>query len=236
MIMKRWRVGSLSMGLILLASGILMLVSLIIRINVLDVLLTFWPVIMICLGIEILLHLFVRKSDDSDSKLRYDTLSILFISFLLVISIGFYAVTYFAGLFESREDMYAAFGIMSENVYAEDSVTLTGTNELVVFNGINKVTVLSSAEGKLKVEYSVSFLTYDKGYGTTLLDGIVRIESGERAYLNSDTTMFYNNRKASWPMINCIIYLPQETLLDLSQFWGSVEYDHIVEKQLIQNQ
>ena len=236
MIMKRWRVGSLSMGLILLASGILMLVSLIIRINVLDVLLTFWPVIMICLGIEILLHLFVRKSDDSDSKLRYDTLSILFISFLLVISIGFYAVTYFAGLFESREDMYAAFGIMSENVYAEDSVTLTGTNELVVFNGINKVTVLSSAEGKLKVEYSVSFLAYDKGYGATLLDSIVRIEPGERAYLNSDTTMFYNNRKAGWPMISCVIYLPQETILDLSRYFGSIEYDHIVEEQLIRNQ
>ena len=62
------------MGLILVATGVLMLVSLIAEFNVLNVLLTFWPVILICLGVEILLHLFVRKDDDK--KLRYDILSI----------------------------------------------------------------------------------------------------------------------------------------------------------------
>ena len=105
--MKHWRVGSLSMGLILVASGVLMLISLIVRVNVLHIILTFWPVVMICLGIEILLHLFIKK-DGEDNKLRYDALSILFIGFLLVISIGFYALTYFIGMFESREEMFAA--------------------------------------------------------------------------------------------------------------------------------
>ena len=233
MMLKRWRVGSLSMGLVLVASGVMMLMSLIVRVNVLDVLLTFWPVILICLGMEILLHLFVRKGDDANSKLQYDVLSILFIVFLLVISIGFYAVTYFSGLYESREDMYTAFGILNENVYVEESVTLAGTKELVVFNGINNVSVLLSPDDKLKVSYTVSTNTNDKDYAETMLNGIVRIELGERAYLRSDTTVFRISRKVSWPLIDCVIYLPPDATLDLSQFCGSLEYDHMIEEQIV---
>ena len=102
--MKHWRVGSLSMGLILIATGITMLVSLVVRVDMLKILLTFWPIVLICLGIEILLHLFVKKGDDS--KLRYDGLSIFFISFLLILSIGFYALTYYFELIEVWGDLY----------------------------------------------------------------------------------------------------------------------------------
>jgi len=223
------------MGLILVASGILMLISLIVRVNVLDIMLTFWPIILICLGIEILLYLFIRKNDDTNGKLRYDALSILFISFLLIISIGFYAVTYFTGLFESREDIYATFGIMNESVYIEDSATLNGTRELVVLDGINKITALSAVDGELRVEYSTTLRTCDKTYAETMIDGVVRVEHGERAYLRPDITKFYNNQKVSWPIINCVVYLPPATKLDLSQYRGFLEYDGIVKEQIIQN-
>jgi uncharacterized membrane protein HdeD (DUF308 family) len=102
-------VGTLSMGLILVASGILMLVSLVAQVDVLRVLLTFWPIILISLGVEILLHLFLKK--DEGTKLRYDVLSVVFISFLLVISIGFYFVAYAVSLFESWEALFCAFGV-----------------------------------------------------------------------------------------------------------------------------
>ena len=235
MIMKRWRVGSFSMGLILVASGILMLVSLIVRVNVLNVLLAFWPLILICLGIEILLHLFVRKSDDTDSKLRYDALSIFFISFLLIISIGFYAVTYFSGLFESQDDMFAAFGIMNERIYVEDSTTLTGTKELVVFNGINGITVLLAEDEQLKIRHSISVGTSDKGYAESVIGNSVHITPGERAYLRSDRAIFHNNRKMGWPMVDVVIYLPSETILDLSQHFGFLEYDNAIAGQIIRH-
>jgi len=103
MIMKRWRIGSLSMGLTLIASGILMLTSLIAKVDALKILLTFWPVILITLGAEILLHLFVRRDDDT--RLRYDVFSIIFIGFLLMISMVFYSVSYFLGLLEAHEEI-----------------------------------------------------------------------------------------------------------------------------------
>lgn len=236
MMMKHWRVGSLSMGLVLVASGVLMLVSLVVHVNAVDILLTFWPVILICLGLEILLHLFVRKNDDTDGKLRYDALSVVFIGFLLVISMGFYTVTYYAGMFDSREDMYTAFGIMNESVYVEDSVTLVNTRELLVFNDIRRITALSAADGNLKVEYSVSVRTHDKEYAEAMLDSVVRLEPGERAYLRANTAAFQNNSRAGWPTIDCVIYMPPGTVLDLSQFRGSLEYDQAVEKQITGSQ
>lgn len=221
------------MGMILVASGVLMLVSLIVSVNVLNILLTFWPLILICLGVEILLHLFVRKSDGAEGKLRYDALSILFISFLLIISIGFYAVAYFAALFESRDDMFAAFGIMNENVFAEDGTTLTETKELVVFSGFNRVTVLSAQDERLTIKHSVSASTSDKSYAQSVLGNTVSITPGERAYLRSDRTVLHNNRKIGWLIADVVIYLPSETVLDISQHWGFLEYDSAIAGQII---
>jgi len=234
MIMKRWRVGSFSMGLILVASGILMLISLVVQVNVMNVLLTFWPVILISIGIEILLHLFVKKNEDGDGgKIRYDALSILFISFLLVISVGFYAVSYYAGLFETREDLYATLGIMNENVYLKNSETLNGTKELMVFNGFESITVLSAADKDLKVEYSISASTHDRSMAEGMLGDVIKLEPGERAYLRTETAMFRNNLKVGWPAIDCVIYLPKGTILDLSQYQGRLEYDNVIEEQII---
>ena len=112
MLMKRWRVGSLSMGIILLAFGILLLVSLVVKVNVINIIYMLSPVVLICLGVEILLHLFVKKEDEV--KIKYDFLSIIFISIVLLIGTGVYFMTGLIGFFESKEEMLTAFGLRYE--------------------------------------------------------------------------------------------------------------------------
>jgi amino acid permease len=108
--MNRWRIGSISMGLILIALGVLMLVSLVTTIDMFITITTLWPIIMICLGLEILLFLFIKKGDDI--KIRYDVLSIFFIGFILTVSVLFFAATSFIDmLFDSRDEMRHNFGI-----------------------------------------------------------------------------------------------------------------------------
>ena len=233
MIMNRWRIGSLSMGVMLVALGVTMLVSLIREINMFHTITTFWPIIMVCLGVEILLHLFIRKGSDTDVKMKYDMLSIVFISIILAVSTFFYGITFFAGTFGSQADMYAALGIHSETVYAESDVELVGTNELVVFSGINSIKAISTAEENIRVDYHVAVSASDREYAESILSGIVEFENGERAYMLSNTGMFFNNRRLGYPIISCIIYLPQDKTLDLSQFYGQFEYDSLVENQII---
>lgn len=235
MIMKRWRVGSLSMGIVLVASGLMMLVSLVVQINVLNILLTFWPIILICLGIEILLHLFVRKDGDTDIKMKYDVLSIIFISLILIISVLFYTATYSIGLLGSRDDMYAFFGIKTDDVHIESGIELDGTKELVIFSGFNSIRAISTSSENIRVEYSIMANTNDKEYAESIIANVIKIEEGERAYMLSNASMFYSNRRMSYPIIDCVIYLPRDKTLDLSQFYGNFEYDSMIESQIIRS-
>ncbi|MCL2084213.1 MAG: hypothetical protein FWH06_03020 [Oscillospiraceae bacterium] len=228
--MKRWRVGSLSMGLILVASGAVMLVSLMADVNLTKILMTCWPVIMICLGIEILLQLFVKR-DDADTKLRYDALSIIFISFILFVSALFYAAVFYLNLL--GDDVNVVFGIKNDHAYVESGIELEGADELAVFNGAMSIKVFGTQDGAIRVEYSVSVNTNDMEYAQSVLQRAIRVEPGERAYLLTGTPASYNYNKISHPAIDCVIYLPRDKLLDLSQFYGYAEYDQALEGQII---
>lgn len=236
MFMNRWRVGSISMGLILMAVGVIMLVSLITKIDMLVTITTLWPIIMICLGIEILLFLFIKKGDDT--KIKYDILSILFIGFILVISVIFYAATsIMSALFDSREDVRDAFRIFNDTVYSEFSVELEGTDELVAFHGVNSLKVLSTTEKNIRVDYNISIAvnSSSREYAESMLDKLVKFEMGERAYMLPGTHIFTHNLRTGYSFVNCVIYLPPGKMLDMSQFRGHFEYDSTIEEQIIRH-
>jgi len=56
--MRKWRVGTISMGILLVATGILLLLGEIKGISGAMLILRWWPVILIVLGVEILGFIF----------------------------------------------------------------------------------------------------------------------------------------------------------------------------------
>ena len=235
MLMNRWRVGSISMGIVLVASGIIMLVSFIAKINVLDAIITLWPVVMICLGLEMLLYLFVKKGGETEVKMKYDVMSIFFIGILLTMSTLYYSLIFISGVLGSQADMRAAFGIYNETAYVKSDAELAGAKELVVFNGIYNIKAVAASEENIRVEYRASTGTTDKQYAESVLNNIIEFKNGERAYVISNTSMLYSNRKLFNPTVSCVIYLPPDKVLDLSQFGGALEYDIALEKQIIRS-
>ncbi|MDQ0273539.1 hypothetical protein [Cytobacillus purgationiresistens] len=85
--MRTWRVGTFSMGASLLLLGIYLLLSQIAGMEISHILMSWWPIILVVLGIEILLFLFFSKQEKP--YLKYDILSILIVGFLGTIGIGF---------------------------------------------------------------------------------------------------------------------------------------------------
>ncbi|MEH7382735.1 hypothetical protein V7138_19890 [Bacillus sp. JJ1533] len=85
--MRKWRVGSVSMGLSLILLGVLLFVSQIKGIQMMEPLLVWWPIILIVLGIEIVVYLFLSKQENPIVK--YDFLSIIFVGMIGTIGIGF---------------------------------------------------------------------------------------------------------------------------------------------------
>jgi len=86
--MRRWRVGTISTGLLLIATGIILLVSEIQGFNGARVILRWWPVLLIVLGMEILAY--VVFSREEQPKIKYDGLSIFLAIFIILLSTAVY--------------------------------------------------------------------------------------------------------------------------------------------------
>ncbi|RBP00884.1 hypothetical protein [Rossellomorea aquimaris] len=85
--MRTWRVGSISMGASLLFLGIFLLLSQLLKWDSAYVLAGWWPVLLIVLGAEILVYLFLSKQEKP--ILKYDFLSIIFVAVIGTLGIGF---------------------------------------------------------------------------------------------------------------------------------------------------
>lgn len=83
--MRIWRVGSISMGASLLLLGLLLLFTQLFHLESVTVLLVWWPVILIILGIEILFYLLFSKQEKPNVK--YDFLSIFFVGVIGMVGI-----------------------------------------------------------------------------------------------------------------------------------------------------
>ncbi|WP_148358975.1 LiaF transmembrane domain-containing protein [Peribacillus simplex] len=78
--MRTWRVGTISMGISLVGLGLVLLVSQIADMNLTTILLSWWPLLFIILGVEILFYIYFSRKESSFVK--YDILSILFVGLL----------------------------------------------------------------------------------------------------------------------------------------------------------
>src|SRR5690625_7952784 len=83
--MRTWRVGSISMGVSLLLLGVLLLLSQFFQVKVTTIFLTWWPVILIVLGLELLVYLFLSKQENP--VIKYDFLSVVFVGFICMFAI-----------------------------------------------------------------------------------------------------------------------------------------------------
>jgi heme/copper-type cytochrome/quinol oxidase subunit 4 len=91
--MRKWRVGTFSMGLLLVAVGFLLLISEFAGWNGVGVIIRWWPVILIVLGLEILIYLSLSREEQP--RVKFDGFSIFIVVFIIVISTGAYAFTGF---------------------------------------------------------------------------------------------------------------------------------------------
>lgn len=89
--MRKWRVGTVSMGVSLILLGCFLFISQMKGIAVFDTLIAWWPLILIVLGIEVLFFVYLSKKEHP--YVKYDVFSILFVGMVGFLSIGFVLLT-----------------------------------------------------------------------------------------------------------------------------------------------
>ncbi|YCI77507.1 hypothetical protein M1D47_02350 [Bacillus sp. R1-10] len=145
--MRTWRVGTISMGISLVGLGLVLLFSQIADMNLTTILLSWWPLLFIILGTEILFYIYLSRKESSFVK--YDILSILFVGLLGTTGIVLILLTS-SGL---MEQVRAA--VNSE----EKTVNLPGFNQkagkgiqrVVLDSGPYPLTIESGNDGEVSV-------------------------------------------------------------------------------------
>lgn len=88
--MKTRRVGTISMGIVLILFGILLLLSRFSTISAVELFTRFWPVILIIIGAEILYYAY--KNKDGEERMRYDIFSIFIVTMVLAFNMFVYGL------------------------------------------------------------------------------------------------------------------------------------------------
>ncbi|WP_258535510.1 DUF5668 domain-containing protein [Bacillus sp. 03113] len=173
--MRTWRVGTFSMGTSLLILGVFLLLTQLFKLDVSNVMLSWWPIILVVLGAEILVFLFQSKQEKP--FIKYDFLSIFFIGILGTAGIGF-SILSSIGIMDkidqqlTREertmDLPAFNQPVDENIKRvvlqtkRDSITVegTGSNDVSIF-GTYRMLANKNDKNMTKAEDYVS--TFIKG-------------------------------------------------------------------------
>ena len=86
--MRQWRVGTLTMGIMLIVLGVVILISQFKNASILTAVLKWWPLALILLGCEVLAYIAFSKA--GQERVLYDGFSIFLIVIILIVTIGAY--------------------------------------------------------------------------------------------------------------------------------------------------
>ncbi|KEK24646.1 hypothetical protein [Bacillus gaemokensis] len=168
--MRKWRVGTISMGVSIITLGCCLLFSIIKGIQVFDSLTAWWPIIFIILGIEILLYVSFSKKEQP--IIKYDIFSIFFIGVLGTIGIALYfllstglleEIRYSIGANEQTNDIpevqHNIPDFIKKIVVDTSNTPLTvegGNSDKVHLFGMYQMTMKENEKNKLKQEDFIS--------------------------------------------------------------------------------
>ncbi|RLQ93764.1 hypothetical protein [Falsibacillus albus] len=145
--MRTWRVGTITMGAALLFLGVFLLLIGVLDIDGTQVMMAWWPVLLIILGGEILVFLYLKK--DEKASLKFDLLSIFFVGLIGTIGIGLSALTATGVLAKVTDTMNAE--IRTEDLPAFNQTFDQGIKRVVIQAGEQPLTIEGSSGSALSI-------------------------------------------------------------------------------------
>jgi membrane-bound ClpP family serine protease len=107
---RKWRVGTFSMGILLILVGALLLFGELNSMSTVKLIFTWWPVVLITLGFEVLAHVYFSREEHP--KVQYDGFSIFIILVIIMISLGVYGVKFaIENIPEIRNHLISAYNL-----------------------------------------------------------------------------------------------------------------------------
>lgn len=220
--MRKWRVGTFSMGMLLIFMGILLLVGRIKSISSINMILNLWPIIIIILGIEILVHVYFSREDQP--RVKYDVFSIFFITIVLIASLGIYGGKLAIENIPGVKDL-SVFGYFRNDSVFNKKTTIKpeGEKRLSLRNSKGNVEVRSSSSGNIEVEAEIRIRNNDEAYAQTIADSMVEVSRDGIIDISTKAVSTSYNGKFQDIRVNYIVRVPQGMEIIIENQFGSVQ-------------
>src|SRR3954470_1419297 len=179
--MRTWRVGTFSMGASLVFLGLFLFFSKFLGLDLVQVMTAWWPLLLVVLGIEILLYLFLSRQEKS--VLKYDFLSIFFVGVIGTAGIVF-AILSTTGIMGKVEEVMAreerSFELPAFSYQIDDSI-----KRVVVRTVGHQMTVESTEEKEVSLFGTYRVQTAKKAKLLESADDVISAnQKGDTLYLS----------------------------------------------------
>jgi len=218
---RQWRVGTLSMGVLLIALGIIMLVSQILETSLIGHIIKWWPIVLIMLGLEILVYVFLSKQDEP--KVKFDVFSIIIVSILLMASVSVYAVT---GIVSTGDGVLIVdpmfVNYKNESRFTRNYEVDVSSSNLIIDNVMGNISVTKGDVGKIEVEANITIMNNDETYAAEIADSLVVISNEKDIKITSDSKKYSNKGKIGSIRIDYSIRVPDTVNVEADNQYGDV--------------
>ncbi len=226
--MRKWRVGTVSMGILLVALGIGLLFAQINQIPVLEFILKWWPVVLVILGIETLVYVFTSKQDES--KVKFDVFSIILISLIMIFSVGAYAVSsLLKGV--NIDTIFPAF--MHYNYESSFVKKMTvdpeGKSKMLVENAHGNVYIEKGTGANIEVEANITIRNNDEEYAKNISDSLIEVTVTDKVKIRSRRNDYLDNKAMIKSInINYTIKVPKDIEIEVDNAHGEISMEGIL--------
>lgn len=222
--MRKWRVGTVSMGIMLIATGLLLLISELSGINGARIILRWWPVILIILGIEVLAYLGLSKSSGEEQpKLKFDGLSIFLTIFIVLFSSGVYAASSFLNSGFSRvllneSGLYEHETVLNKNY----DIKATGVGKLQISNTQGKILVEKTSGDKILIDAAITIKSNGDEDSEKLAQSLIEITEGDTLKVNTRMVEALQGNNHYQVTVDYVIKVPKELSYTVNNSYGAI--------------
>lgn len=215
------RVGTISVALLFITLGVSLLVYQFSPYSVAAVILSWWPILLILLGVEILIFLWLRRNDQ-ERKLGYDMASIFIILLFGFVSIGLYALqeTGILNLVKT-EVLSQQYEVQTLPQYE----SLDGINKVKLIGNARQIELHSTQENQLH-HYSVwqSVLAYNQEEAQEKVDHLVETQrEGDTLVITIQEPAFQHSLFGHRAYGKISLYVPEHVELETDFYHASLD-------------
>ncbi len=190
--MREWRVGTFSMGILLLGLGSGLIIAQINSVAVAEIVFKWWPLLFVLLGLEILGQIFINKNNDI--KIKYDIFSIFMVFVIIISGLGVQCLTEF-GFTEQARIMLASKHYLLETEPSETAIA-TEIERLVIEAPPASLQIHTSKSDSIISRASLSVTADSKERALEMMAEATKCNSyqaGDTQFISFDIPLYGND-------------------------------------------